>query len=78
MIIRENSKWKAAFDIYINLLVAYSCFTTIFFVCFTANTVVEMEVFNYIVEVSFVIDVMCNFLTEYKDPETYETIRSLS
>ena len=36
LIIKENSKWKATFDIYINLMVAYSCFTTTFFVCFNS------------------------------------------
>jgi len=30
LIIRENSKWKASFDMLINLLVGYSCFTTIY------------------------------------------------
>lgn len=34
LIISENSKMKATLDIYINLLVAYSCFTTIYFVSF--------------------------------------------
>ena len=30
------------------------------------------------VEIFFVIDITLNFLTEYKDPETYETVRSVS
>jgi hypothetical protein len=77
IIIKENSKWKAAFDIYINLMVAYSCFTTIYFVCFNAEVTLEIEILNYIVEASFLIDIIMNFLTEYKDPETYETVRSL-
>ncbi len=78
IIIKENSKWKAAFDIFINLLVAYSCFTTIYFVCFTSYSTIEVDVINIIVEISFFFDIVINFLTEYKDPETYETIRSLS
>jgi len=34
IIISENSKWKATFDIYITFLVAYSCFTTVYYVAF--------------------------------------------
>ena len=37
-----------------------------------------IDVINYIVEVSFFLDIVLNFLTEYKDPETYESIRSHS
>ena len=34
--------------------------------------------FNLLIEVFFLLDIICNFLTEYKDPETYEKIRNLS
>ena len=78
LIIKENSKLKATFDIYINIMVAYNCFTTIYFVCFNADQPQGIDIANYLVEVSFFFDIMFNFLTEYKDPETYETIRSLS
>lgn len=30
LLIKENAKWKAGWDIFINLLVAYSCFMTIY------------------------------------------------
>lgn len=37
-----------------------------------------MDIFNYMVEICFGLDIFMNFLTEYKDHETYETVRSLS
>lgn len=40
-IIKETSKLKAGWDIYINFMVAYSCFTTIYAVCFVSETTPE-------------------------------------
>lgn len=34
LIIRQNSQWKAIFDVWMLGLVGYSCFTTIFYVAF--------------------------------------------
>lgn len=36
LIIKENSKKKAAFDMFINIMVAYSCFTTIYYVAISS------------------------------------------
>lgn len=77
LIISENSKAKATYDIYINLLVAFSCFTTIYFVSFDDTPPAGMEIFNYIVEASFFLDLTMNFLTEYIDPDTYQPVRSI-
>lgn len=38
----------------------------------------ELDILGYIVEACFLFDIIMNFLTEFKDPETYETVRSLS
>jgi hypothetical protein len=77
-VIKENSKWKATFDFYINLLVAYSCFTTIYFVSFDDTPSKVLNIFNYIVEASFLSDFLMNFLTEYIDPDTYQPVRQIS
>jgi len=37
-----------------------------------------LDIIGYCVEVCFLADIIMNFLTEYKDPETYETVRSIS
>jgi hypothetical protein len=77
IIISENSKWKAAFDIYITFLVAYSCFTTVYYVAFDDTPSSSLEILNYVVEGSFFADFAFNFLTEYTDPDTYQRVRSL-
>ena len=75
IIISENSKWKATFDIYITFLVAYSCFTTVYYVAFDDIPTQTLEIVNYIVEGSFFLDFSFNFLTEYTDPDTYQKVR---
>ena len=77
LIIKENAKWKAVWDIVINLFVAFSTFSTIYQVCFNVSTALGLDIFTRIVESSFFIDIIMNFLTEYRDPETYETVRSI-
>jgi len=78
IIISENSKWKATFDIYITFLVAYSCFTTVYYVAFDDVPSNVLEIVNYIVEGSFFLDFSFNFLTEYTDPDSYQKVRQLS
>ena len=75
IIISESSKWKATFDIYITFLVAYSCFTTVYYVAFDDKPSSYLEIVNYVVEGSFFLDFAFNFLTEYTDPETYQRVR---
>ena len=75
IIISENSKWKATFDIYITFLVAYSCFTTVYYVAFDDVPSNVLEIVNYIVEGSFFLDFSFNFLTEYTDPDSYQKVR---
>jgi hypothetical protein len=51
--------------------VAYSCFTTIYFVSFDDQPSSMLDIMNYIVEASFLSDFIMNFLTEYIDTDTY-------
>ena len=76
LIISESSKWKAIFDILMLILVGYSCITSIFYVAFSAPTNIIHIIFDWWVEVCFFSDLIFNFFQEYKDPETYENIRS--
>ncbi len=75
LIIRENSKKKATFDIFINILVGYSCFTTIYQVSFDSIDNKYVYIFDLFTEFMFAFDIVFNFLMEYKDQETYETIK---
>jgi len=36
LIISQQSRWKAIFDTSIIIVIAYSCFTTVFYVAFSA------------------------------------------
>ena len=58
------------------LLVAYSWFTSVFYVAFSSPSNIYQIVFDWIVEAFFVIDLVLNFFQEYKDPETYENVRN--
>lgn len=77
-IIKENSKYKAAFDMWINLLVAYSCFTTIYYVAFENPKNPYIQIFEILVEIFFGIDILSNFFVEYRDTDTYENVRQVS
>ena len=72
----SNSKWKAMFDIFMLFLVAYSWFTSVFYVAFSSPTNLYQIIFDWIVEVFFWVDLILNFFQEYKDPETYENVRN--
>lgn len=76
LIINENSKWKTVFDIFMLFLVAYSCFTSVFYVAFDSPKNIPQIVFDWIVEGFFICDLVFNFFQEYKDPETYENVRN--
>ena len=72
----SNSKWKAMFDIFMLFLVAYSWFTSVFYVTFSSPTNLYQIIFDWIVEVFFWVDNILNFFQKYKDPETYENVRN--
>lgn len=75
LIISKNSKRKSLFDIIMLLLVAYSCFTTMFYVTFGSPDNQKQIYFDYAVNVFFAIDLFLNFLVEYEDPETFQDER---
>lgn len=76
LIIRENSRWMAYYEIFITLLVAYSCIETMYIFSFNISVEGDHKIFDILVEVFFAIDMLLNFLKEYKDPETYENVWS--
>ncbi|CDW87085.1 cation channel family protein [Stylonychia lemnae] len=86
-IISQSNKWKATFDIWMLLLVGYSCFTSIFqqfnkiiiqfSVSFDQPTNMFQVNFDIVVEAFFWLDLALNFLQEFKDPETYQNVRDI-
>ena len=59
----------------LNLLVAYSCFTTIYYVAFENPRNKKIQVFEIFVEIFFGIEIASNFFVEYKDTDTYENVK---
>lgn len=76
MLISSESKWKSIFDIWILLLVGYSCIFNIFVVAFDVDQPLLLELFNDAVEILFVVDFFLNFFTSFKDPDTHQNITS--
>lgn len=61
LIMSENNKWKAAFDVAVLLLVGYSCFTTMYYVAFAQPTNPYQKAVDTGVEVFFATDLVLNF-----------------
>jgi len=74
IIISSNSKWKAIFDVFVLLLVGYSCVTSMYYAAFSNSQTNILANFDLTVEGCFWLDLFLNFLQSYKDPETYEII----
>ena len=59
------------------VLVAYSCFTTVYFVAILNNHLTELtlQIIDYVIEGFFWLDLIFNFMLEYRDPDTYKSVR---
>jgi len=78
LIIDSESKTKAIFDVFVLLLVGYSCVTSVYNVAIRSTEQDKlMEAFDTVVEASFILDLLLNFIQSYKHPETYENIMDL-
>ena len=74
MLISADSKWKSFFDIWILFLVGYSCFSSLFYVAFTTPSDPIHKGWDFFVEINFYADIVLNFFSEYKDPDTKQSI----
>lgn len=75
-IISLESSWKGIFDTIVLVFIAYSCITTVFFVCLDVEMNTGMKNFDHVVTVFFGLDFIFNFCQEYLDRETFLKIRS--
>jgi len=71
----SKSKLKRFFDITILFLVGYSCITSLYYVAFSKNNVLATQIWEGVVELLFLTDLVLNFLTEFIDEYTYTTVR---
>jgi hypothetical protein len=71
IIIREKQKWKAVFDMVINFIVAYNCVMVSLSISFEVESEgIQRSFDQYLVEPMFGLDLIFNFLIEFKDPDT--------
>ena len=69
-----DSRWKAVFDVVIGFCVGYSCIVNFFVVSFQPNVSAAMGVVNWIIEVFFIVDMICNFFSSFRDQSTHSII----
>ncbi len=62
LIIAENNRYKAIFDVFILFLVGYSCVTCVFYASFTETDNQALITFDYVVEFLFSLDLFLNFI----------------
>ena len=77
MVIGSDNVFKSFFDVWVLLLVGYSCFSSMYYVAFTKPTNKFHILFDEIVEFNFYLDFVLCFFCEFKDPETNIPERTL-
>lgn len=74
MIISCDNPVKSYFDVFILLLVGYSCIMSLFNSAFTASENPLIKVWDWIVEGFFYTDLILNFFHAYRDPDTLQPV----
>ena len=69
IIIPHDSKWKAIFDVFILLLVGYSCVKSVYYLAFDPFKKETSFNFDQLAEYLFGLDLALNFIQSFKDPE---------
>lgn len=62
IIIPLDSKWKAIFDVFILILVGYSCVISVYFIAFEPSKKADTFGFDHVVEYLFALDLALNFI----------------
>lgn len=65
------------FDVFVLLLVGYSCCWNIFYFAFPIDPAPLLDYWNLIVEIIFILDFILNFFQGFRHPETYMNITDL-
>lgn len=76
MIIHPDSKWKSIFDVWILVLVGYSCITNIYYTAFSVEKDLSDEIIFWGVEVFFYFDFLFSWFMGFRDPETTDLVWS--
>ena len=70
LIISSENKIKSFFDVWVLVLVGYSCVTSMYYVAFSKPTNKIHIIWDEIVEYHFYLDIVLSFFCEYRDPDT--------
>lgn len=74
LIIHPDSKWKSIFDVFVLLLVAYSCIYSILNVTFPIQQSDQLLVVYWVVETFFYMDFLLSFFQGYRDLEEQKIV----
>jgi len=77
ILIPHDSQWKAIFEVFILLLVGYSCVTSMLYTAFVTPSNSHIKIFEEVVEYLFMLDLTSNFFHSYVDQDTYEEVKDL-
>ena len=70
LIISSENKFKSFFDVWVLVLVGYSCITSMYYVAFNKPTNKLQLLWDDIVEYHFYVDIILSFFCEFKNPDT--------
>lgn len=73
-IIHPDTKWKSFFDVWILILVGYSCIINMYITAFSAEKSDTDTIIFWIVEVFFYFDFTFSWFMGFRDPETTELV----
>lgn len=77
IIINSDNKIKSFFDVWILILVGYSCLSSMYYVAFSRPRDKFSIWFYHVIEFHFYVDLILSFFCEYIDPETNVPVRDL-
>ena len=75
LIISPDSRWKSIFDVFVLLLVAYSCIYSILNVTFPIEQSDQWLIVFWVVETFFYTDFVLSFFQGYRDVEEQKLVR---
>lgn len=75
--IKEDSTWKAYFDLLMLIASVYNVFTQAYYSAFGLPEGFYFNVLDYLIEVLFFLDFCFCFCQEYKDEETYTMVTDI-
>ena len=75
IIISSTNRFKSFFDVWILLLVGYSCLSSMYYLAFAKPTNEVHIYINWVIEAHFYCDLILSFFCEYTDQETNMPVR---